>query len=39
VPANREAALAETDNLLSGRSALARWRAGVFDDVEDAVHF
>jgi 6-phosphofructokinase 1 len=27
------AALAETDNLLHGRTPLARWRAGVFDDV------
>lgn len=26
------AALAETDNLLHGRTPLARWRAGVFDD-------
>jgi 6-phosphofructokinase 1 len=31
------AALAETDNLLTGRSPLARWRAGVFDDIEDAL--
>ncbi len=31
------AALVETDNLLRGRSPLARWRAGVFDDVEDAL--
>jgi 6-phosphofructokinase 1 len=31
------AALAETDNLLSGRSPLARWRAGVFDEIEDAL--
>jgi len=32
------AVLAETDNLLHGRSPLARWRAGVFDDIEDALH-
>jgi 6-phosphofructokinase 1 len=31
------AALAETENLLRGRSPLARWRAGVFDDIEDAL--
>ena len=31
------AALAETDNLLQGRTPLARWRAGVFDDIEDAL--
>jgi 6-phosphofructokinase 1 len=31
------AVLAETDNLLHGRSPLARWRAGVFDDIEDAL--
>ncbi len=31
------AALAETDNLLNGRTPLARWRAGVFDDIEDAL--
>jgi 6-phosphofructokinase 1 len=31
------AALAETDNLLRGRSPLARWRAGVFEDIEDAL--
>jgi 6-phosphofructokinase 1 len=30
------AALAETENLLAGRTPLARWRAGVFDDA--AVH-
>jgi len=30
------AVLAETDNLLHGRSPLARWRAGVFEDIEDA---
>jgi 6-phosphofructokinase 1 len=31
------AALVETENLLRGRSPLARWRAGVFDDIEDAL--
>ncbi|MBK9033063.1 MAG: 6-phosphofructokinase [Myxococcales bacterium] len=31
------AVLAETDNLLRGRSPLARWRAGAFDDIEDAL--
>jgi hypothetical protein len=25
--------LAETENLIAGRTPLARWRAGVFDDV------
>ena len=30
-----EAALAETDRLLGGASPLARWRASVFDDLED----
>jgi hypothetical protein len=33
-----ERALAETDNLLAGRGALARWRAGIFDDVQEALH-
>lgn len=32
-----EAVLAETDNLLKGRSPLARWRAGAFDEIEDAL--
>ena len=32
-----DAVLAETDNLLRGRSPLARWRAGAFDDIEDAL--
>ncbi|MEO6776484.1 MAG: 6-phosphofructokinase [Kofleriaceae bacterium] len=32
-----EAVLAETENLISGRSSLARWRAGAFDDIEDAL--
>lgn len=31
------AALAETESLLSGRSPLARWRAGAFDAIEDAL--
>ncbi len=30
------AVLAETDNLLQGKSQLARWRAGAFDEIEDA---
>lgn len=32
-----KAVLAETDNLISGRSSLARWRAGAFDEIEDAL--
>ncbi|MEZ4400684.1 MAG: 6-phosphofructokinase [Kofleriaceae bacterium] len=32
-----DAVLAETDNLLRGRSPLARWRAGAFDEIEDAL--
>jgi len=31
------AVLAETENLLSGKSPLARWRAGAFNDIEDAL--
>ena len=31
------AVLAETENLLKGRSPLARWRAGAFDEIEDAL--
>lgn len=31
------AVIAETDNLLAGRSPLARWRAGAFEDIEDAL--
>lgn len=31
------AVLAETENLLNGRSPLARWRAGAFDQIEDAL--
>jgi 6-phosphofructokinase 1 len=31
------AVLAETHNLLHGKSPLARWRAGVFDEIEDAL--
>jgi 6-phosphofructokinase 1 len=32
-----KAVLAETANLLNGRSSLARWRAGAFDEIEDAL--
>jgi 6-phosphofructokinase 1 len=32
-----KAVLAETKNLLEGRSPLARWRAGAFDEIEDAL--
>ena len=32
-----QAVLAETENLLAGRSPLARWRAGAFDQIEDAL--
>ncbi len=31
------AVLAETDSLLSGKSPLARWRAGAFDEIEGAL--
>ena len=31
------AVLAETDNLIAGRSPLARWRAGAFDEIADAL--
>ena len=31
------AVLAETTNLLEGRSPLARWRVGAFDEIEDAL--
>jgi 6-phosphofructokinase 1 len=31
------AVLTETESLLSGRSPLARWRAGAFDEIEDAL--
>ncbi|MGE5184426.1 MAG: ATP-dependent 6-phosphofructokinase [Acidobacteriota bacterium] len=31
------AVLAETQNLVEGRSPLARWRAGAFDEIEDAL--
>lgn len=31
------AALAETENLLKGRSPLTQWRAGAFDEIEDAL--
>ncbi|HUS31370.1 MAG TPA: 6-phosphofructokinase [Kofleriaceae bacterium] len=32
-----KAVLAETENLLKGRSPLARWRAGAFEEIEDAL--
>lgn len=32
-----KAVLAATDDLLKGRSSLARWRAGAFNDIEDAL--
>jgi 6-phosphofructokinase 1 len=32
-----QAVLTETEALLSGRSPLARWRAGAFDEIEDAL--
>lgn len=32
-----DAVLAETENLLQGRSPLARWRAGAFEEIEDAL--
>lgn len=31
------AVLVETENLLSGRSPLTRWRAGAFDEIHDAL--
>ena len=31
------AVLAETENLLKGRSPLTRWRAGAFEEIEDAL--
>jgi 6-phosphofructokinase 1 len=31
------AVLTETDHLLQGQSPLARWRAGAFDEIEDAL--
>jgi 6-phosphofructokinase 1 len=31
------AVLVETENLLKGRSPLARWRAGAFEEIEDAL--
>jgi 6-phosphofructokinase 1 len=31
------AVLVETDNLIQGRSPLTRWRAGAFDQIEDAL--
>jgi 6-phosphofructokinase 1 len=32
-----DAVITETENLLAGRSPLARWRAGAFDEIEDAL--
>jgi 6-phosphofructokinase 1 len=32
-----QAVLQETENLLTGKSPLARWRAGAFDDIENAL--
>ena len=32
-----QAVLTETDNLLSGKSPLSRWRVGAFDEIEDAL--
>jgi 6-phosphofructokinase 1 len=32
-----QAVLTETDHLLQGKSPLARWRAGAFQDIEDAL--
>ena len=32
-----QAVLTETDNLLSGKSSLSRWRVGAFDEIEDAL--
>ena len=32
-----DAVLTETENLLTGRSPLARWRAGAFEQIEDAL--
>jgi 6-phosphofructokinase 1 len=31
------AVLAETENLIAGRSPLSRWRAGAFEEIEDAL--
>ncbi|MCW5804522.1 MAG: 6-phosphofructokinase [Deltaproteobacteria bacterium] len=31
------AVLAETQNLIAGKSSLARWRVGAFDEIEDAL--
>jgi 6-phosphofructokinase 1 len=31
------AVLTETDNLIAGKSPLARWRAGAFEEIEDAL--
>jgi 6-phosphofructokinase 1 len=32
-----QAVLAETENLIAGKSPLARWRAGAFEEIEDAL--
>ena len=32
-----QAVLAETESLIAGKSPLARWRAGAFTDIEDAL--
>lgn len=32
-----QAVLTETDNLIAGNSPLSRWRAGAFDQIEDAM--
>jgi 6-phosphofructokinase 1 len=32
-----QAVLAETENLIAGKSSLARWRAGAFEEIEDAL--
>jgi hypothetical protein len=32
-----EAVLAETANLIAGKSPLARWRADAFEEIEDAL--
>jgi 6-phosphofructokinase 1 len=34
---NLDAVLAETANLIAGKSPLARWRAAAFDEIEDAL--
>jgi 6-phosphofructokinase 1 len=32
-----QAVLTETENLIAGKSPLARWRAAAFDEIEDAL--